>query len=35
MRIGIADEVRRQRIEQRTAGALHVLVHGDLISVAA
>ncbi|MET4217500.1 hypothetical protein ABIB00_002709 [Bradyrhizobium sp. LB14.3] len=35
MRIGIADEVRRQRIEQRTAGALHVLVHGDLKSVAA
>ncbi|MET3158282.1 hypothetical protein ABIF34_005307 [Bradyrhizobium japonicum] len=36
MRIGIADEVRRQRIEQRiAAGRLRLLVHGDLKSVAA
>ena len=35
MRIGIADEVRRQRIEQRIACGLHLLVHGDLTSVAA
>jgi hypothetical protein len=31
MRIGIADEFRRQRIEQRRAGgSLNMLVHGDL-----
>jgi hypothetical protein len=31
MRIGIANEIRRQRIEQRRAtGSLNMLVHGDL-----
>jgi hypothetical protein len=34
MRIGIANEFRRQRIEQRRAGrSLNMLVHGDLNSL--
>ena len=35
VRMGIADEVRGQPVEQRSACGLHLLVHGDLKSVAA